>query len=77
MARALLDEDRRENWRLLGMASSMGLAMVLATIIGLAIGYWLDRLFNTSPWLTLAFLVLGIIAGFRNIYIIGKRTQKK
>jgi len=58
------------------MASSMGFAVVLSTVIGLAIGYWLDEYFGTSPWLLLIFLVLGIIAGFRNIYIIGKRSQK-
>ena len=58
------------------MASSMGIAMVLATVIGLALGYWLDRLFGTSPWLTLIFLMVGIVAGFRNIYIMGKRATK-
>ncbi len=58
------------------MASSMGISMVLATVIGLVIGLWLDGLFETKPWLTLIFLVLGIVAGFRNIYIIGKRAIK-
>jgi ATP synthase protein I len=41
---------------------------VLSTVIGLAIGIWLDRVFKTGPWLTLVFLVLGIVAGFRNFY---------
>ncbi len=58
------------------MASSMGIAMVLATVIGLALGLWLDGLFGTKPWLTLIFLVVGIVAGFRNIYIMGKRATK-
>lgn len=53
----------------------MGISIVLATVIGLALGYWLDKVFDTSPWLTLIFLVLGIIAGFRNLYIMGKRSQ--
>lgn len=61
---------------MLAMASTIGLSMVFATFIGLAIGYWLDKVFDTSPWLTLIFLVVGIVAGFRNIYIIGKRSQK-
>ena len=58
------------------MASSMGISMVLATVMGLALGYWLDGLFNTRPWLTLIFLGVGIVAGFRNLYIIGKRATK-
>ena len=70
------NKDDRAQWRLLAMASTIGLSMVFATFIGLALGYWLDKVFDTSPWLTLIFLVVGIIAGFRNIYIIGKRSQK-
>lgn len=61
----------------MGLAASMGISIVLATVIGLALGYWLDKVFDTSPWLTLIFLVLGIVAGFRNLYILGKRSQSK
>ncbi len=50
--------------------------MVLATVIGLAIGYFLDRLFGTSPWLMMIFFGFGIVAGFRNLYILYKRTEK-
>lgn len=60
----------------MAMASSMGISMVLATVIGLILGLWLDRLFGTTPWLTLICLVIGIVAGFRNLYIIGKRATK-
>ena len=34
---------------------------------GALIGWVLDRLFDTSPWLLLVFLGLGIVAAFRNI----------
>jgi len=57
--------------------SSLSFSIALAMVIGLGIGYWLDtRVFDTSPWLTLIFLVLGIIAGFRNIYLAMKRSRK-
>ena len=59
----------------MAMAASMGFSIVLATVIGLAAGVFLDRFFETSPWLTLIFLLLGIVAGFRNIYIIAKRSK--
>ncbi len=73
------DKKDRSHWVLLATASSMGISMVLATVIGLAIGYYLDHhvFSNTSPWLTLIFLLLGIIAGFRNLYILGRRAQRK
>jgi ATP synthase protein I len=70
-------DDKRQHWRMMAMASTMGISMVLATVIGLAIGYWLDKAFDTSPWLLLIFLGLGIAAGFRNLYVIGKRSMKE
>ncbi|MCD6319658.1 MAG: AtpZ/AtpI family protein, partial [Candidatus Desulfofervidaceae bacterium] len=39
---------------------------------------WLDkRLGFNYPWFTVIFLVFGVIAGFRNVYIIMKRIQKE
>ena len=44
------------------------LAELIGGLVGGAlIGWVLDRLFGTSPWLLLAFLGLGIVAAFRNI----------
>lgn len=57
----------------LAMLSSIGIAFVAATFIGLAIGIYLDRYFGTSPWLTIIFLVFGIAAGFKNVYDMIKK----
>jgi ATP synthase protein I len=51
-------------WRSLGELASLGVAMVLATMIGLGVGYYLDRWLGTSPWLLLLGLGFGIAAGF-------------
>ena len=51
--------------------------MVAATFIGLAMGYYLDRWLGTTPWLTLSFLVLGIVSGFRNIFILTTRELRR
>jgi ATP synthase protein I len=55
-------------WRQLARLSSIGVALVAATGIGLAIGYGLDRWLSTSPWLTLLFTLFGIAAGFLNLF---------
>lgn len=57
----------------LAMLSSIGIAFVAATFIGLAIGVYLDRYFGTSPWLTVIFLIFGIVAGFKNAYDVIKK----
>jgi ATP synthase protein I len=74
---AFMKEDTRQALKLVGLASTLGLTIVIATFIGLALGLWLDRVFNTSPWLTVIFLILGIIAGFRNFYRFMSRSAKE
>jgi ATP synthase protein I len=74
---AFMKEDTRQALKLVGLASTLGLTIVIATFIGLALGLWLDRVFNTSPWLTVIFLILGIIAGFRNFYRFMTRRAKE
>ena len=56
-------------------AWSVGFSLVISTFIGLGIGYWLDRLFNTSPWLTIIFLILGIVSGFRDLIRMARRQD--
>jgi len=65
-------QDGRE---LIGL-STLGLTLVFSTFIGLAIGIGLDKLFHTRPYLTIAFLVLGIVAGFVNLFRSVKRGDK-
>ena len=62
--------------RELAFYSSLGFSVALSIFIGLAVGVYLDRRFETSPWCTLIFLVLGIIAGFRNIGMVIRKTRK-
>ncbi len=54
-------------------ASSVGLNLVFSTFVGLAIGYGLDRLFHTAPWLMIIFTILGIVAGFRELVRMARK----
>jgi len=54
------------------------LAELIASPVGGAlIGWVLDRLFGTSPWLLLAFLFLGFVVAFRNIIRISTKRPDK
>jgi len=70
-------EDKRQLIRSLGFLSGVGISLVAATFIGLAMGYYLDEWLGTSPWLTLIFLGFGIVSGFRNVYILTERELKR
>ena len=66
-----MKKDDREYLMNLYTLATVGLNIVAATFIGLGMGWLLDhKVFHekTTPWFTLIFLILGIIAGFRNIF---------
>jgi ATP synthase protein I len=56
--------------------SSLGLEMGLSVAIGIGIGYFLDRYFKTYPYLTIIFMIFGIVAAFRSIYMLMKRVER-
>ena len=67
-------EAKSEFFRFLGIASTVGINLVISTFIGFAIGWLLDnKVFNTSPWFTIIFLILGIAAGFKYLIKIARK----
>jgi len=48
---------------------TIGFHLVSGIVVGVLIGYYLDKFFNTSPWLTIIFFFFGVAAGFRNMYL--------
>ncbi|OIP32105.1 MAG: hypothetical protein COW04_07335 [Deltaproteobacteria bacterium CG12_big_fil_rev_8_21_14_0_65_43_10] len=69
-------ENKRKLFRLIGRYSTIGLEMVISVVIGILFGWWLDRLFNTEPWLTIIFMLFGIVAGFRSLFRLLKDIEK-
>jgi len=59
------------------MASTIGYQVAFAPFIGIAIGVYLDSSFGTLPYLTIIFLILGIVAGARNYYRFAKQQQQE
>ena len=70
-----MDDDTKKMIRTLGYVSTVGLSMAFAIGLGAGIGYWLDRKLGTGPWLFLVFLGFGIVAAFRNLYIMYKKAK--
>ena len=66
----------KDAWKALAELSTIGMTMVLATVIGLAGGYFLDRWLGTKPWLTLIGLGFGIAAGFVNLFRSVKTAER-
>lgn len=65
-----MDEEKRKLLKTLGIVSSMGISVVLAIAMGVLFGRFLDNVFDTGPVFFFIFLFVGIIAAFRNIFVI-------
>ena len=55
--------------------STVGLELVLSILFGFFGGRWLDTKFETTPWISVIGLAMGIVAGFRSLYRAHQRMQ--
>jgi ATP synthase protein I len=55
-----------------GIGFRAGIEVVSALLVGIVIGYALDRWLGTWPWLFLLFFVAGSAAGIVNVYRLFK-----
>jgi len=63
------DEDRETAPQKPGVAMAMRLAsdFIAGVVVGAALGWGFDRLFDTSPWGLVVLLLLGFAAGLVNV----------
>lgn len=59
---------RRPNYRKLAALSSLGLMLPSSIAVGLFLGYFLDKLLKTDPWLLIIFTLLGVASGFLSLF---------
>ena len=59
-----LDREYRDA---LATAAIIGLHLASGAIIGILIGFYLDKWLGTKPWLLIVFTVVGIAAGLKNV----------
>lgn len=61
-------------WRTVGEVGTLGLAFVLALVIGTGAGIWVDRRFGTEPWGVLIGFGFGFAAAILNVVRITRRA---
>lgn len=55
---------------------SLGFYLITPLLLGVFVGFWLDRHFNTRPWFIIIGIVLGTISVFYNLWKIVKDVSK-
>ena len=71
-----MEEENKNLLKTLGMISTMGIAFAVAIAIGVYVGLKLDAWLGTKPWFFFIFLFFGIVAGFRNIFILAGKELR-
>ena len=61
----------------LASLASVGIELAVATTLGFLGGRWLDGKLGTEPWLALVGLLLGVVAGFRNLIVTARKAQRE
>lgn len=68
-----LDPEARKQLKETAGVGAVGIEMGLAVAVGYFLGHWLDGLFETTPYLTYFFLLIGIAAGFKGLYRVARK----
>lgn len=64
-------------WFGLGMIGTIGWSIAVPTLIGVALGIWIDKRWPSRISWTLTFLFVGLVLGCFNAYYWVKRELKK
>ena len=72
-----LDDDNEKRGSFMGSAFKLGTELVAAVAVGTIIGFILDTLFDTKPWLIIIFFFLGTAAGMLNVIRAANKMQKE
>lgn len=68
-------QNRRSWIRNAGLASMVGIVLVVSTFIGFFFGQWLDGKLGSGPWLMLLFTLMGVAAGFMEVFRIVRQMS--
>lgn len=69
-------EGDRGVWFGLGMFGLVGWSVAIPTLLGLAVGLWLDETFSGGPSWTLTGLLVGMAAGCLNAWVWVRRESR-
>ena len=69
-------KNRSSNTASLGKALKISTELIAAVAVGTTIGFILDNWFDTRPWLTVSFFIMGVAAGILNVIKSAKDMNK-
>jgi len=67
--------DKENEIFMLAKNSSIGYYVVAPLLLGVFIGFGLDKYFSSKPLFTIVFLLIGVVATFYNLRKLIKESQ--
>ncbi|KAB3539709.1 AtpZ/AtpI family protein [Alkaliphilus pronyensis] len=61
----------------LSLVSYLGVSMIVPIIGGVYLGRWIDSLLNSQPIFLFAFIIMGVIVAFTNLFKIATKDIDK
>ena len=68
-----MQKSVKKPWKQYGRYGSLGIELILSMAVGYYVGRWADGRLGSTPWLSLLGFLIGIYAGFRQIFRAAKR----
>ena len=69
------DTEENVDGSILGMAWRLSTELVVAVLVGAGLGFGLDKLFNTQPWLLVVGLGFGFATGIRGVLRVAAKMD--
>lgn len=69
------DTAEKVDGSILGMAWRLSTELVVAVLVGAGLGFGLDKLFNTQPWLLVVGLGFGFATGIRGVLRVAAKMD--
>ena len=67
-------KNRKSVFQTFSLISQLGISMIAPVILCTVVGVWLEREFSIS--LTIPLIILGVLAGGRNVYALVRHASK-
>lgn len=68
--------NKKSIFKIILEASTLGIHFVLCVVIGIVIGYLIDKFLTTFPVFSIIFLIAGFVAGVRELNRFVKKINR-
>ena len=70
-------EDKYSLYKQIAILTTIPIILAVGPILGYFLGNYLDKKFNTSPYLMIALIIFGFVASGRQVYSLVVRSLKE